>query len=48
MYGAVAVSTELQPYENTTLSLVMSWYFPNRDVTGEILGNHCKIVVFHL
>lgn len=39
-HGAAAVTTTLAPNTNTTLSIVFTWYFPNRDHMGEIIGNY--------
>lgn len=38
-YGAAAVSTELEAGARSTLSLVFSWHFPDRDFSRVILGN---------
>ena len=42
-HGAVSVSTELEAGAKTTLSLVFSWHFPDRDFSHIILGNMCAL-----
>ena len=37
--GAVAVSAKLAAGAKTTISLVFAWHFPDRDFSGQILGN---------
>lgn len=39
-HGAVAVSAQLPPNTNATLTLTFGWYFPHRDHYGKIVGNH--------
>jgi non-lysosomal glucosylceramidase len=38
--GAASVSYPLVPGESATLTLVMSWYFPDRDHMGVNIGNY--------
>ena len=42
-HGAVSVSTELEAGAKTTLSLVFSWHFPDRDFSHIVLGNMCAL-----
>jgi len=42
-HGAVSVSTELKAGAKTTLSLIFSWHFPDRDFSHVILGNMCAL-----
>ena len=37
--GAIAASVELKPGQCRTVTIVLSWYFPNRPITGENIGN---------
>ena len=37
--GAVSVSTKLKPKESKILTIVLSWYFPNKDIAEERVGN---------
>lgn len=37
--GAVAVSASVPAGGRATLSIVFTWYFPDRDFSGQILGN---------
>eukprot|EP00038_Savillea_parva_P009621 m.184763 g.184763 ORF g.184763 m.184763 type:complete len:1027 (+) comp16225_c0_seq1:84-3164(+) len=38
-HGGVALSASVPPGGNTTLSIVVAWHFPDRDFSGQILGN---------
>ena len=38
-HGAVALTVPVAAGENATLSIVLAWHFPDRDFSGEILGN---------
>ena len=38
--GAASVTASLQPGQTATLSIVFSWYFPNRDHVGLNVGNY--------
>lgn len=37
--GAVSTSTKLKPKESKVLSIVFSWYFPNKGIADERVGN---------
>jgi uncharacterized protein (DUF608 family) len=37
--GAVAVSTTVAAGATATLSIVLAWHFPDRDFSGQVLGN---------
>ena len=37
--GAVSVSTKLKPKESKILTIILSWYFPNKDIAEERVGN---------
>lgn len=39
LYGAASVKTQLQPGEKKSLTLIMSWYYPHRDVAKVHVGN---------
>jgi len=39
-YGAASVSKTLSPGENSTLSVVLSWFFPGRNYLDQSLGNY--------
>lgn len=45
-HGAAAISAEIPPSSNATLTVLFSWHFPDRDFSGEILGN--RYVTFAL
>ena len=38
-HGAASVTQTVGPNSTATLSIVFAWYFPDRDFSGEILGN---------
>ena len=40
MFGSIALKTTLKPYENKSLSIVWSWYFPKFDYLSDELGNY--------
>ena len=37
--GAASVSATLAPGETKTLTIIMAWYYPNRDFQGKVFGN---------
>lgn len=39
LHGAVSLGTKLKPGESKVLTIVFSWYFPNRDIADERVGN---------
>ncbi|XP_068694647.1 uncharacterized protein [Montipora foliosa] len=39
-YGAASVRSSINSGKEQTLTLVLGWFYPNRDFTGEILGNY--------
>ncbi|XP_023931770.1 uncharacterized protein LOC106167159 [Lingula anatina] len=42
MHGAMALSTTLQPGKEKSVTLILSWYYPNRDFKRRIYGNFYK------
>jgi non-lysosomal glucosylceramidase len=38
-FGAASITKTILPGENATLSIIFSWFFPNRDHAGENIGN---------
>lgn len=39
-YGAASVTCKIDSGKEQTLTMVLGWFYPNRDFTGEILGNY--------
>ena len=37
--GAVSISTKLKPKESKMVTIILAWYFPNRDLADERVGN---------
>ena len=40
-YGAASVTCKIDSGKKQTLTLVLGWFYPNRDFTG-MLTSHCK------
>ena len=34
LYGAASVNVTVEPWKETTLKMVLGWFYPNRDFTG--------------
>lgn len=39
-HGATAINVTVGPGDEETLTMVLGWYYPNRDFTVEIVGNY--------
>lgn len=39
LFGAASLKTQLQPGEKKSLTLIMSWYYPHRDLAKVHVGN---------
>ena len=39
LYGAASLRTVLQPGESKSLTIIMSWYYPHRDIARLHVGN---------
>ena len=40
LHGAVKMTTTVPAGETKVLSMIMAWYFPNRDLSDERVGNY--------
>ena len=40
LHGTAAIKAHVPAGQSRTISIIMSWYFPNRDVADERVGNY--------